>query len=858
MSEEEIDEVELPEEEGSEEDIDIVEIEDQVSWTKSDYATTEWHENGGYSFDVKEINGKKYLDPEEITRRTPEGKGATSFLITEKDALRIYKEKYPPISIYVDATKVIDDLINLNPEIVTSDNPFPHNASEEKIFARVILEISNIWNNKYRPNQRKPNTKSMPKRTGISWTTLKGYLHVGEIAGLWVPALRGVATRKPKELTPDDKVAMKDYDDWLIQKPIQDWVTSGKGTATYDKNQKSLFMAMKLMNISPDALVRLARQPNPKAVKDIGDLMERDTFKDLRSEENILPKTAMVTRKGKAWQLPKGLYTGDKHTRGAWYWGKYGLQGKPKVWYYKTKDADPNEYKNKKWSLRDWAIAPDAPALLGKNQKVTWKNEQGKQKSATVFKGSARELTQESIKAKQENVLYNLVGVLRQFLEVHGMAFGDMDEDSIWSQIVNPPTSATIHMDIDQLEDMKECLKKGKDEGTMEFDDYHSLNTPKEDKRKFKSVEEAKSYWNDAYLYFLLSLELGFRTEEAFTIVGEETQEVEATNKAGKSGIIVWKNGDMKLQIYTRKGASGSKGQRIHGGFILSEETKELVLKRQNEIKEGMKQKTQKEADKFGVQLEYQNQKYVENSLIGASGRYTELGTLDLPATLQKGDDRKLGTVKSKVYNRDKIMAILRNCYHSIGLKEDYFYDHTFHSLRHMFAQYWLDLSDYNYSFVAKLGHWKTESVVKNVYGKDLGSRIMSQMRGFVATRDGKFDPFQKLREKQQDAEREMPESERRALETGYSEEDLMKIKDLKLRENVYYNGGEYWDTRISIDRPTDESLIIQYDKGTDLGFIDKSPKNPMKKFILFKKEKGKDSTKTEEKPTPSPEIDTE
>ena len=401
MSEEEIDEVELPEEEVSEEDIDIVEIEDQVSWTKSDYATTEWHENGGYSFDVKEINGKKYLDPEEITRRTPEGKGATSFLITEKDALRIYKEKYPPISIYVDATKVIDDLINLNPEIVTSDNPFPHNASEEKIFARVILEISNIWNNKYRPNQRKPNTKSMPKRTGISWTTLKGYLHVGEIAGLWVPALRGVATRKPKELTPDDKVAMKDYDDWLSQKPIQDWVTSGKGTATYDKNQNSLFMAMKLMNISPDALVRLARQPNPKAVKDIGDLMERDTFKDLRSEENILPKTAMVTRKGKAWQLPKGLYTGDKHTRGAWYWGKYGLQGKPKVWYYKTKDADPNEYKNKKWSLRDWAIAPDAPALLGKNQKVTWKNEQGKQKSATVFKGSARELTQESIKAKR-------------------------------------------------------------------------------------------------------------------------------------------------------------------------------------------------------------------------------------------------------------------------------------------------------------------------------------------------------------------------------------------------------------------------------------------------------------------------
>jgi len=254
--EEEFVEEENPDEEIDEENIGIVVEPDQVSWTKSDYATQEWHENGGFSFDVKIIKQKggkdvKYLDPEEITRRSPENRGATQFLISENSAQTKYGEDYPPISIYVDANKVIDDLINLNPEIDTSDNPFPHNASEEKIFARVVLEISNIWNNKYRPNQRKPNSESMPERTGIAWNTLKGYLHVGEVAGLWVPALRGVATRKPKELTPDDKIAMKDYDDWLSQKPIQDWVTSGKGTATYEKNQQSLFMAMKLMNISP-------------------------------------------------------------------------------------------------------------------------------------------------------------------------------------------------------------------------------------------------------------------------------------------------------------------------------------------------------------------------------------------------------------------------------------------------------------------------------------------------------------------------------------------------------------------------------------------------------------------------------
>ena len=207
--EEEIIEEETPDEEIDEEDIGIVEMSDQVSWTKSDYATTQWHENGGFSFDVKIIDGKKYLDPEQITRRSPEDKGGISFLITEKDAERVYKQEYPPISIYVDAKKVIDDLIKENHEVDTKDNPFPFNASEEKIFARVVLEISNIWNNKYRPNQRKPNSRSMPERTGISWTTLRGYLHVAEVAGLFVPALRGVATRKPKTLTPDEKLALK-------------------------------------------------------------------------------------------------------------------------------------------------------------------------------------------------------------------------------------------------------------------------------------------------------------------------------------------------------------------------------------------------------------------------------------------------------------------------------------------------------------------------------------------------------------------------------------------------------------------------------------------------------------------------
>ena len=39
------------------------------------------------------------------------------------------------------------------------------------------------------------------------------------------------------------------------------------------------------------------------------------------------------------------------------------------------------------------------------------------------------------------------------------------------------------------------------------------------------------------------------------------------------------------------------------------------------------------------------------------------------------------------------------------------------HSLRHVFAQYWLHKSDWNFTFVAQLGHWKTEKELKDSYG---------------------------------------------------------------------------------------------------------------------------------------------
>ena len=221
--------------------------------------------------------------------------------------------------------------------------------------------------------------------------------------------------------------------------------------------------------------------------------------------------------------------------------------------------------------------------------------------------------------------------------------------------------------------------------------------------------------------------------------------------------------------------------------------------------------------EKYGVVKSFNDRPYEENSLIGVSGRYTTLGTMDKPATLTKLD-REMGdlvTVKAVTGNRDKLMAIFRNCYHEAGCEDDYWYNHTLHSLRHVFAQYWLDLSDFNYSFVAELGHWKTERMVKDVYGKPLSSRVIQRMRDY-ATIDGKLDPMAKLRKRAEEEAKQPSQEEKQAIaELGGETESTLKRQDLKLRESIFYNGGKYYDVSL----PEDKRTYIEYPKGENIGY---------------------------------------
>ena len=210
-----------------------------------------------------------------------------------------------------------------------------------------------------------------------------------------------------------------------------DWISDNR-TAKLKENQDSLFKAMTIMQVTPEKLKAMAQIPDGRKAKlDIGNLMEAPRFPDPRSEKNIAPKEWMEDRDGFKWQLPKVLMTGNKNTKGAWYWVKFGLQGKPKVWYYKTPDADPNEYLHKKWSLREWSNSPDAPDIEGYNKEIKIRGK----KKAIVFRGTPRDLTKEAIDREDENAFYNFVGVIRQFVETFGLGIGQADPESVWAQV---------------------------------------------------------------------------------------------------------------------------------------------------------------------------------------------------------------------------------------------------------------------------------------------------------------------------------------------------------------------------------------------------------------------------------------
>jgi len=494
-------------------------------------------------------------------------------------------------------------------------------------------------------------------------------------------------------------------------------------------------------------------------------------------------------------------------------------------------------------------------------------------------------------------VMKQLTLVMRHFAESHGIsgAWGEL-----WSQKTPKSKHGQLNLDASALEKFEKCIKAKpefdkdgyyifNEEDDEDVDEQEFLDKAKTKenpnylqpkKKEFKTTE---SDWDDAYLYYRVGMDMGWRADEAFTSVGNSPK-----NKATDSGVIDegWK--DMRedmilkfdygykggyvreemdkfyeeyeqkliakyqkqfddMEFGRRKGVQeitdirASVDQRkiistvialtimtrktahvrdiIHHGYIQNEETKDLIKEKRKKIEEGMKQKTQKEADKFGVQLKYEDKSArlvggkwqssgtygqmiinTNHALIGSDGYYTKVGTMDYGAN-PKFDKVERDLFKEKKWtvpkvslvqqNRAKMRAIFRVCYKK-SMEEgqqldNYFLKHSLHAIRHLFAQFWIKASKKDFTFVRDLGHWGGTDVLENFYGRATGAENLQNMIKFGKKKFEDLIHEEEVKEETKDEDEETDEflEENTEDQTGGEEPEETNAEGEPVEEEV-------------------------------------------------------------------------
>ena len=274
---------------------------------------------------------------------------------------------------------------------------------------------------------------------------------------------------------------------------------------------------------------------------------------------------------------------------------------------------------------------------------------------------NARKKAEAKGETSQDTAWYPKAKAIRSFIKFSGISVPSQPPDSVLAQSVKEFAGkySKLRAEPDQIKEMKRCLQANK----------------------------------DAYFMFLLSLEIGFRANEAFTI---STRRYSNDRESGIEKMQFGGKTRYRIQMLTRK--SAWVGQYTHKVLILDDECTELIKERLQQVEDGI-----------GI-VEKKNRvgTLTDHSLIGFDDQYLQVNTLQNPKPKQ--------TTKQK-QNQNALMDFFRQCYKRAELDDPYYTKKPFHSMRHIFAQYWLNKTSYDYQFVADLGHWKTLSVLKDSYG---------------------------------------------------------------------------------------------------------------------------------------------
>ncbi len=316
--------------------------------------------------------------------------------------------------------------------------------------------------------------------------------------------------------------------------------------------------------------------------------------------------------------------------------------------------------------------------------------------------------------------MYNFAKVIKAFLVANGLAVAPQPPESRLSQkVVSHGGHNEQKLSYPQILKMIECLQSPVKEikvpvlvkGFVNWDEWQTVKT-------FTKEYSMESFWQDALLYFLIAIEMGMRAEEGFTIVANKPKSQYASGVTEKKKTIDGRpipkdeNGNHKwyISLYTRKTEHIDADGKIHKGRVKLPMLIKLLEKRRQDIEN--KKGIVKMIIPVGSKSMIPN---TTHALIGVDDKYTRIATIEKSKTIEPPNTRMI------------LRNIIRHCYLKAVPKEDRdssdaggfdnFMEMPLHSLRHVFAQYWLHKSGRNYTFVAQLGHWKTEKELKDSYG---------------------------------------------------------------------------------------------------------------------------------------------
>lgn len=675
----------------------------------------------------------------------------------------IYKNR--PVTLEIKDIKTGDIVKNLKKIYGYKD--IPAKIDEDGRFIAVVKAVSEIRNGTgRRSSEGALDVAKIPKGEFgylASPDTVDKFLRVGEVVGLWRHKKRGGTTGgKVREVKKESKI-QKEKGDFQQDPFVQKLIKSQKYTKNIQKInylQKALY----LLDLSPYELQRGAFVDDEGT--ETGEVVEEGDFDGFAE------------------------WVSEMANRKSWT------------------DED-----GKKWSLLEWALKKTPPVWSGTGNKFSHAGQRiSEEQKASFVEGS-------------QSTRKQFVIALKHFLVANQkIQAGKYPTGSFWSIPTPELKHAKIHMTGKEIQDMHDCLNdQNPPLDFEEVDEKQKMKVAgkpvvtfekwlKEQKRKdprfprindpnpkirvkhqawMKEAQEVEGKplvkkwhtelqdWQDAFLYFILAVDYGWRDNEAFTCTTSSSEE---DREAPKKSAI-WMDGQfMNIKFLTRKTWQVSEDKQIqrysHIAQVINQEVIAKVNTRIAQVNEGLKSDIKDDDDlyeRYRIRrwkvIDEKREPNTTHALIGGDGQYIALGTMEFPSewrVTEKEKEEWKGTppVMKVEFDQRIIRAIMRVCYKRTIVDrtmKKYWSTNSLHALRHVFAQSWLIKSNGDFAYVAERGHWGGIDILEKAYGGKTEDQMLKDTMRYSN---------RSLIEMDKEAEGEFTESQKKIAKQSMDEKD--------------------------------------------------------------------------------------